>query len=96
MTGNDMGASSDMLDPPDLTGTKFVFTGQMERITRAEAIQAVKDRGGQVVGAPVSGTTHLVCGPESFSARKIGTAEKLGLTILNETAFLDLVRMQRD
>lgn len=87
---------SDMLDPPDLNGMEFAFTGQMERISRPEALQAVKDWGGHVVGAPTANTTHLVCGTESVSSRKIAAAKKLGQTILDETAFLALVRMQRD
>lgn len=72
-----------------LTGQTFVFTGEMERMTRDEAKQKVRDLGGQTSESVSKKTNYVVAGPGAGS--KLATAKKLGVTTLDEDAFLRLI-----
>lgn len=73
-----------------LEGTIFVFTGTLSNFSRDEAKTQVKQRGGQVASAISKKVTHVVTGAKAGSkARK---AVELGLEVLDEEAFLRLLR----
>ena len=72
-----------------LEGKIFVFTGSLEKFTRSEAKEMVECLGGRTAGSVGQKTDYLVAGPGAGSKRT--NAEKLGIPILTETEFLDLV-----
>ena len=72
-----------------LAGKKFVFTGGMEKLSRPEAQKLVEGLGGQAVGSVSSKTDFVVAGSDAGS--KLEKAQKLGLEILDEAAFLELL-----
>ncbi len=72
-----------------LTGSVFLFTGGLESISRNEAKARVKELGGQVASTVNKKVTHVVTGDNPGS--KLTKARKLGLTILDENGFKDLL-----
>ncbi len=69
-------------------GKSVVFTGTLERMTRAEAKRLVERLGGRVASAVSSKIDFLVAGEKAGSKRK--KAEELGVTVLDEQQFLEL------
>ena len=77
------------LDSP-VAGKSIVFTGKMGHGSRA-AMQAEARALGAVVQTAVSGNSdYLVCG-ENVGAKKIAKARELGLTVLTEAEYLDMI-----
>ena len=75
-----------------VAGKTIVFTGRLEQMTRDEA-KALAERLGASVSGSVSKKTDLVvAGPEAGS--KLKKAHELGVQVLDEAAFLQLVREQ--
>ncbi len=77
------------------TGNKFkdmtfVFTGELLSLTRDEAEREVKKLGGAASGSVSAKTTFVVAGNEPGS--KLAKAKKLGVKILDEEAFKELLR----
>ncbi|MFO8055259.1 MAG: NAD-dependent DNA ligase LigA [Bacteroidales bacterium] len=72
-----------------LEGTKFVFTGSLDELTRDEASQAVEDLGGRAVSS-VSGETDYVVAGEN-PGNKLDQARKHNVKILNEQEFKSLL-----
>ncbi len=73
-----------------IAGKTVVFTGRLEEMTRDEA-KALAERLGASVSGSVSRKTHLViAGPEAGS--KLKKAQELGIEVLDERAFLELVQ----
>jgi len=72
-----------------LSGTVFLFTGGLEHFSRDEAKARVKELGGQVVSSASKKVTHVVEGDKPGS--KLAKAQALGLKIITEEEFLDLV-----
>ncbi len=66
----------------EFEGLTFVLTGSMETMTRDEAGDKIKARGGKVSGSVSKKTSYLVAGESAGS--KLAKAESLGVTILNE------------
>jgi len=73
-----------------LKGKKFVFTGALENYTRSEAERTVEDLGARATSSVSGETDYLVVGENPGSKRE--EAEKLDVKILDEKAFIDLVR----
>ncbi len=73
----------------DLAGKTFVLTGALERFTRSEAKERIENRGGKVTGSVSSKTDFLVAGGDPGS--KLEKAMELGVQILDERQFLELV-----
>lgn len=71
----------------------FVFTGGLERLTRDEA-KALVERLGATVSSSVSEKTgYVVAGTDPSS--KFDQARGLGVTVLNEQDFLELIEQQK-
>lgn len=72
-----------------LAGLTFVFSGSMERMSRGEAEEQVRRLGGKASGSVSRQTSYLVAGPGAGS--KLAKAEELGVAVLSEAEYLDLV-----
>ena len=72
-----------------LAGKTFVFTGGLDHFTRAGAQEAVETAGGRVSSSVSKKTSYLVMGRDPGS--KLDQARTLGVTILTEVEFADLI-----
>lgn len=72
-----------------LKGKKFVFTGGLQSLSRPDASDVVKQKGGIVSSSVSNDTDYVIVGEKPGS--KYEKAKKLGLTILNEEEFKKLV-----
>jgi len=72
-----------------LAGKSFVFTGELEAMTRAEAEEKVRLLGGKAASSVSKKTSFVVVGKSPGSKAK--KAEKLGVATLDEAAFLKLI-----
>ncbi len=70
-------------------GKTFVLTGTLPTFSRAEASKLIEDEGGKVSGSVSKKTDYVLAGEEAGS--KLEKAEALGITILDEAAFLALL-----
>ena len=89
----------ELIPPPEqesraLEGKSFVFSGRLDAITRPEAKKRVEGLGGRVVSSVSSVTGYLVVGGKPGS--KAAKAEKLGVAVLDEEAFMRLVEAAED
>ena len=73
-----------------LEGKSFVFTGGLESVSRQEASQRVEALGGRVTSAVSKHTAYIVVGKDPGS--KLDEAKRLGIPVLDEAGFLDLIR----
>jgi len=74
----------------ELVGKTFVLTGSLQSMTRDAAQEAVTLRGGKVSGSVSKKTHYVVAGVDSGS--KLQKAQELGITVLDEAAFLELLK----
>lgn len=72
-----------------LTGEEFVITGKLKILTRSEAEARVKALGGKASSDVTKKTSYVVVGTDPGS--KLAKAEKLGIKILSEAEFLELL-----
>ncbi|GFO59383.1 DNA ligase [Geomonas silvestris] len=72
------------------TGKTFVFTGTLTRFTRDDAKKIVELEGGHAAGSVSKKTDYVVAGSEAGS--KLEKARELGVPVLTEDAFMDLVK----
>ncbi len=76
-----------------LDGKTFVFTGALKSMTRSEASRMVKALGGKVASSVSRNTDFVVVGENPGS--KFEKAQKLGIRILTEDEFMQLVERGR-
>jgi DNA ligase (NAD+) len=76
--------------PKLLAGLSIVVSGTLEGYSRDEAADAIKSRGGKNPGSVSKKTTALVTGAEP-GASKVSKAEDLGVPIIDEAAFEQLL-----
>jgi DNA ligase (NAD+) len=72
-----------------LAGKTFVFTGGLDHFTRDGAREAVETAGGRVSSSVSKKTSYLVMGRDPGS--KLDQARTLGVTILTEVEFANLI-----
>lgn len=72
-----------------LEGKTFVLTGTLTQFSRDEAKEEIQKRGGKVSGSVSKKTDYVVVGVEAGS--KADEAKRLGVSMLDETAFLKLI-----
>lgn len=71
------------------SGKTFVITGTLEHFSRKQAEELIEHLGGRAAGSVSKKTDYLVAGPGAGS--KLDKAQALGITILTEEEFRDLV-----
>jgi DNA ligase (NAD+) len=76
-----------------LGGKTFVFTGTLDGMPRGEAEEMVRSLGGVVSVSVSANTDYVVVGTDPGS--KAERARRLGVRILDQEAFTDLVRRRR-
>ncbi len=77
--------------PAPLAGKSVVVTGTLSGFTREEAEAAITSLGGKSPGSVSKRTLALVVGSDPGSA-KLSKAETLGVAILDEAGFVELLR----
>ena len=73
-----------------LQGRKFVFTGGLSTLTRPEASDLIKQKGGIVASSISRDISYVIVGDKPGS--KYEKAKKLGLNIIDEEEFIKLVK----
>lgn len=71
-------------------GFTFVLTGSLENYTREQAGEIIEKLGGKVSSSVSKKTSYVIAGEEAGS--KLTKAQELGVTILNETEFMEMVK----
>lgn len=73
-----------------LNGKTFVLTGTLENYTRGEASQIIENMGGKVSSSVSKNTSFVLAGADPGS--KVDKAKKLGIKIISENDFLNMVK----
>ncbi len=76
--------------PSNFTGLSFVLTGTLETMSREKARETIRQRGGQVSESISQNTSYVIVGEDPGS--KLRKAKEIGVTILNEKDFLNLIK----
>lgn len=72
-----------------LSGKTFVLTGTLSNLSRSQASELIENRGGKVSSSVSKKTHYIVAGEDPGS--KYDKALQLGITILNEAEFINLI-----
>jgi DNA ligase (NAD+) len=75
--------------PGALSGLTFVLTGTLPTLSREKTSEMIREAGGNVTGSVSKNTDFLLAGEEAGS--KLDKAKELGVKILSEKEFLDLL-----
>lgn len=75
--------------PRTLEGLTIVVTGSLEGFSRDEAKEAILIRGGKAAGSVSKNTSYLVAGENAGT--KLDKAEQLGVKVLDEDGFRELL-----
>lgn len=71
-------------------GMTFVLTGTLPTMKRNEAAALVEKYGGKTAGSVSKKTTYVLAGEDAGS--KLTKAQQLGVTIIDEATFLDMIQ----
>ena len=72
-----------------LSGLTFVLTGTLPSLTRKQAADLIEQNGGKVTSSVSKKTSYLLAGEDAGS--KLTKAQQLGITILSEQEFLEMI-----
>jgi len=72
-----------------LDGKTFVLTGSLETLSRSQATELIQKFGGRASSSVSPKTDYLIAGDKAGS--KLQTAQDLGVKILNENEFIDMI-----
>jgi len=72
-----------------LENKKFVLTGTLPTLTRKEASELIEKHGGKTSSSVSSNTDFILAGESAGS--KLDKAQKLGIPILDEEKFMDMI-----
>lgn len=75
-----------------LSGKSFCFTGELNTMKRADAQILVKQKGGAVKSSVTKDLSYLVTNDKTTSSSKNVKAAKLGIDVIDEEEFLQLVK----
>ena len=73
-----------------LQGNTFVVSGVFQRVSRTELKNLIEDNGGKVAGS-ISGKTGFVIAGDNMGPSKRTKAEGLGVPIISEDDFLEMI-----
>jgi DNA ligase (NAD+) len=73
-----------------LSGNTFVVSGVFTKMSRTELKKSIEDNGGKVSGSISSKTTYVVAG-DNMGPSKQAKAEGLGIPIISEDQFLEMI-----
>jgi len=73
-----------------LIGSSIVVSGVFERMSRDDLKVLIESHGGKNVGSISAKTTYVIAG-ENMGPAKLEKAQKLGITILSEQEFYELI-----
>ncbi|GAB3196388.1 DNA ligase (NAD+) [Pontibacter aydingkolensis] len=79
------------MESDKLAGNTFVISGVFESISREELQQLIASHGGKVVSSISAKLNYLVAG-DKMGPAKLEKANKLGIQILSEDQFLQMIR----
>jgi DNA ligase (NAD+) len=74
-----------------LNGLVFVLTGTLPHLAREDAKRMIEAAGGKISGSVSSKTHYVVAGEDAGS--KLDKARKLGVTVIGEDQFLELIKI---
>ena len=72
------------------SGKTFVLTGTLSKFSRNEASELIEKFGGKTSSSVSKKTSYVLAGEEAGS--KLTKAEELGVTIITEDEFLDMIK----
>ena len=72
------------------TNRSFMFTGKLQNISRAEAKSLIEENSGSIVSSVSKKLDYLVIG-EKPTKRKVEQAKKIGIKILSQKEWYDLL-----
>lgn len=78
-------------DNAPLKGQSFVVTGTLTDMGREEAEDLLREKGATVTSSVTKNTTALIAGAKS-GASKVTKAEKIGIKIISEAEFHELIK----
>lgn len=80
----------DTVQAGKFSGMTFVLTGTLSSMSRNEAAEIIQSLGGKAAGSVSKKTSYVVAGENAGS--KLTKAENLGVKILSETEFIEMVK----
>ena len=87
--GLNLSYASSVVEKEEFSGKTFVLTGKLELYKRSEAKQMIENLGGKVAGSVSKKTDYVVAGSDAGS--KLEKAQTLGVTVISEQEFKDLL-----
>ena len=77
-----------------LQGKTFVLTGSLEKYSRKEASDIIEKLGGKTSGSVSKKTDYVLAGEDAGS--KLEKAKELGIAILTEEEFEQMIKEERE
>lgn len=84
-------AATDTVVDERFAGMTFVLTGTLPTLTRDEASELIRQRGGKVSGSVSKKTTYVVAGEAAGS--KLTKAQSLGVNVIDEATLMTMISL---